>query len=867
MKRGATIRRAWLAGVAGLLALPGGAGAAGKPDLVVTAAKSPPAEAHIGEDLPVELTIQNKGRRTARASKAGLGLATTPSVTSPPEIELQTLDTPSIKPRKKKTVRGAVPIPEDQGPAGPFHLLTCADRTNVVKESKESNNCKASTGQTRLKFAPTTYELIDAEYETGQITLGQALLFKLFGEADDPRLPDRFGDPPDEVFDDSEVAKQAGASFASLPAADQAAIEPFFRPPIYEGAVFPGQGAPARRSALVRRGQAAPMCAAGGEAPELAQGWAALETTHFRIHYYTQKPYEFAPDPSRSLEVAQAVAAAAENVYAKETPIFGFPMDDGAEPCNGGDARIDVYAAKMRGFKVAQTLPYLPGAENRPGWIFLDLDRVGGSQEVRDVFAHEFAHLLQLRHDYLVDAISAEGKLLNLEYGWLEEATATWAIDYVYPDDDYEWRFADAYFGEQAWNDPMGEANVRGELNGYRDYLFFLYLTKTDNSTAAITQLFENAESMKSVSALNQALGGQFPKRFREFALHTLNRDDYDQFSEWDGLSNQLDIDGVSDGEGGISLSLGGLPSRELKLPFTDSYQLDATDYRVVEDREFSYMPVDLPDANVRKIEFENYGWRPNSEPTAGARIIAWYKLANGTTHTQDWTSGATKEFCRDDPSENLIKLVLFYVNGEPGEFLAGDFVARPEYEKGRVKLKDACDPVPYDVTFSGTSRRFDAQNGSMDATTNFGGTMRLDIYDGPGSGFSDAWEIVDGALNVSSYGGKFGQCTGTAAPETFDLPATNSDNAPVMARQGGAYSVNAPWVIYAPQQTITLNLSGGDQCKTVEWPIHAAGQWITRTPTPLRPQPNGNLQATVHLTEDPEWTHDLTFTLVPDWE
>ena len=276
--------RPWLVAALLVLGLPAAAAAAPKkPDLLVTALASPAASTTVGEDLPVEVTVQNKGRKASKKAKLGIGLSSTGSLIAPPDIELTALDIPALKPKKKKTITADVVVPADEAPGSSYFLVTCADETSVVKESKENNNCRASTGKTELKRPLTTFELIDAEYEAGTLTLGEAILYKLYAESGDPRLPVRFGTPPEEVLDSSDVVKQAAGSFAGLPAADQAAIEPFFRPPIYEDTASPGKRGQAKRGA-------APPCSEGGEAPALNPNWASLETTHFRIHYYTVKP-------------------------------------------------------------------------------------------------------------------------------------------------------------------------------------------------------------------------------------------------------------------------------------------------------------------------------------------------------------------------------------------------------------------------------------------------------------------------------------------------------------------------------------------------------------------------------------------------
>lgn len=125
--------------VAGLAAP---AGAAAKPDLVVTALGRPPAFARPGQNLNLKDTVKNEGDKAAAASVVRYLLSRDGNPSSG-DLKLGQRKVGRLRPGKKSAGSAEVKIPQST-PVGLYYLLACADGKKEVTEFKESNNCKRS---------------------------------------------------------------------------------------------------------------------------------------------------------------------------------------------------------------------------------------------------------------------------------------------------------------------------------------------------------------------------------------------------------------------------------------------------------------------------------------------------------------------------------------------------------------------------------------------------------------------------------------------------------------------------------------------------------------------------------------------------
>jgi subtilisin family serine protease len=112
------------------------------PDLIATSGISV-ALSSPGSAIVMNSTVSNQGTANASASIAGIYFS--PSTTKASGAQLMgTFNVPILAPGGVFSVSPTVRIPANVS-AGNYYILTCADDTNLVSESDETNNCGAST--------------------------------------------------------------------------------------------------------------------------------------------------------------------------------------------------------------------------------------------------------------------------------------------------------------------------------------------------------------------------------------------------------------------------------------------------------------------------------------------------------------------------------------------------------------------------------------------------------------------------------------------------------------------------------------------------------------------------------------------------
>ncbi|MDX6374391.1 MAG: hypothetical protein QOD98_3379 [Nocardioidaceae bacterium] len=89
-------------------------------------------------------TVKNKGSKKAPASVAAFYLSAD-TRQSGDDTTLGTAAVGKIKPKKDKLVGGTFAVPSSVVP-GAYHVVVCSDSGGAVRERKETNNCKGSTG-------------------------------------------------------------------------------------------------------------------------------------------------------------------------------------------------------------------------------------------------------------------------------------------------------------------------------------------------------------------------------------------------------------------------------------------------------------------------------------------------------------------------------------------------------------------------------------------------------------------------------------------------------------------------------------------------------------------------------------------------
>ncbi len=172
-----------------------------------------------------------------------------------------------------------------------------------------------------------------------------------------------------------------------------------------------------------------------------------------------------------------------------------------------------------------------------------------------------------------------------------------------------------------------------------------------------------------------------------------MNAEDYDDFKAWDGFTPSLDLGPSSMPYSAITL--GGARRKKFRMP-------GASSPRTVEARAYKIDQYAFTDDRIRRIKLSNFGYLSNSSSPVdeSVRIKAWYKLADGRRVTEDWTDLNEVTFCRSNQDEDIKKLVLFYVNGKPTEYLGHAAVEFP-HEDASIEVANRCGPSPGMVTGS----------------------------------------------------------------------------------------------------------------------------------------------------------------------
>jgi hypothetical protein len=142
-------------------------GGKAKPDLIVRSADGPKA-AIVGAKLEVSDSVRNQGAKRARRSKVAY-LLSRDGRPSGKDIEL----------RGKRSVGKLAAGARDKGNAmvrvpraakpGDYRLIACADAGDAVRESDESNNCRADDATVALGATAPQFTVTPGTYDFGDV--------------------------------------------------------------------------------------------------------------------------------------------------------------------------------------------------------------------------------------------------------------------------------------------------------------------------------------------------------------------------------------------------------------------------------------------------------------------------------------------------------------------------------------------------------------------------------------------------------------------------------------------------------------------------------------------------------------------------
>ena len=561
----------------------------------------------------------------------------------------------------------------------------------------------ATSGTTMASSAVKVYQAsgpgADAKSEAliaqalgaGSIDTEQALIYRVYAQFGDTRLPAAYAGAPGAAPDHM-LLREVAAKLPTLSQGAQDVLRPFFLPPIYAqswyaqqlGTLAP-QAAPSRSTAQSARVRPADIIAnCDFAAHPLFIG--RVSTDHFNVFYIGPPFFD------KNKELADLVAAVAEEVYTAETGLLGRePQPDTGVACNGGDAKVDIYLTLGKDpHTLAQTVPYKATCDNTPSFILLNefssiffaayLSPNGQARDaVKSVVGHEFLHVLQF-------AMSRDASCDDRR--WFDEATAEWAMDYVVPtfgsnqlaapglEDGYpavaSKRRSGGFLAEYLYTGHLRSIEKGVPDNfGYADYLFFQFLARK-YQPSTIKQIYDTmANGFSSVDAIS--LSVDMKTAWPEFAKSLWNdvenkvldywqtEDGYD-FGLYDVFHNASSLKGAPSNLKPLDVDQLSKPDAVFTLLDNALLASKSGDYEIA-PRSMIYEELRFTDATVHSVVFANpIAGTPNND-----FMTLWVvkKIGGKWKTPEDWTKDDFKAFCLDQKDERIEELLVIVSNSE----------------------------------------------------------------------------------------------------------------------------------------------------------------------------------------------------------
>ncbi len=491
---------------------------------------------------------------------------------------------------------------------------------------------------------PSSRELIDQAQSRGEITVETATLYQFFAVFKDARLPDAYrGD--DSAGAESDVFEQIVDKIPFLSDTTRAALAPFFIPPAYSGSwLSPVSGAPIKAAAR----------------PVFDPNWSSVPVSggHVKVWYNSHDVGGLA----QALLCADAVNNRIWPMISGLgilTPLTDADVGD----YDGGDGRLDIYLVNLGGPGVAvpdRGLTFSASWARKENPVYLLINKTQTNDELLGTLAHEFMHACQWAYPVKAFYLGS--------YKWLQESTAQWAIDFVYPQNQLEQRKAKAYCDKPRLSLDVFADN---QDHGYGSYLFFQFLSRSLRPSLikdcwASTILYSD-----QLEAVNKSIPGGFKDQWPKFAKTLWNQDPIKSktasFTTWDSM---LEVPNSRDG----SADLPSGSSEDVINISSDQPNLSSTYYH------WTFASVE-----TRSMMFHNtfYDNRKNGEYI---NIQALWKDAAGKWTEEDWTEIEWIGFCRDQKDQRLSDLVVIVSSAkwqDPGNPIRA--AKEPEFKRNNV--------------------------------------------------------------------------------------------------------------------------------------------------------------------------------------
>ena len=521
-------------------------------------------------------------------------------------------------------------------------------------------------------FTPdSTRSRIHAALLQGQIDLPTSLMYRAWAVFLDPQLPPQY-DAAGEGTEDPGLFEEIQSVWSTLPAAAQAAIQPYLLRPTDPGSPFTTGSAaasPARRAAAVNHRQVADA----GQIPQ-CQNWVWTFATLGFIKVWTCHTTD-AED--------QAVFAAVTGIFDRHWDVMTLDMgeprrDDG----HGGDDSVDVYVIDLgdclkRSGTCTQIGPL--GSPFAPYALCMPADAAAGAPGGQSAYmllrkdralkndvpfeadvVHEFFHALQFAHvKNSTRIVHLDNGFTDFDQSWFVEASAKWA----------EWAYvpASTLTGVHPWYPAANDAGysdsnyqpgmislllTAATQHPYASYIWPYFMQQESHGPEVVSDAWFGAEFADGPDKINESINTQFSfaDNFGEFMVRNLNYlfpGDPLKTHFWD-MDTQFPQDAthpiITDREQFPDILIAFPVQR--RLPFEIPYlAANYVNVKVPAYSGVSHLLFSL-DTDPNDITFESVG-----------------ELMGATASDSTWkrftANNTTLEFCLTDPTQNVDQLIL----------------------------------------------------------------------------------------------------------------------------------------------------------------------------------------------------------------
>jgi hypothetical protein len=490
---------------------------------------------------------------------------------------------------------------------------------------------------------PTSEDLIESALAAGKITYEQSLLDRALALFNSPDMPADYRSAIPNLDAGTELFREVDSKAGTLSPGLLKQLAPYRARPSDPTSIF--NTLPPATGLTGAVGVAAALAA--DPVPSVLPGWKSELAAGGKARVWVK-------DSANAAAQLASHVADVSTVWAAYPGIFTYPHPD--EPgtpslAANPDSAIDIYFVSVGALDPrrpecaadpsldqckysAADAGYAQRAPKQSGHTssgYVVLKEKPSSDDLLDTIAHELAHASQFAYD-------------TEETSWLYESTATWVgykvLKKLGKTPTFEYRRVPTFFSSA--DQPLTRTD---KGYAYAAWLFFLYAS-TEAGNGVVTDIWTaaGADGVQGEQAVDKVF--PFDKYFGQFSVRDWNIDPVQpQYKAADTTfpAGQPKVRNKT-----TVLAAGKDDSLDVSLPPLSS----------------AYFRYSFPNS-VRAVTFED-----SLAGVPNAKVWGITNIGNTWKKQEDWTGGATRQFCRDVPEQDLVQVVIVVSNASPTDKL-----------------------------------------------------------------------------------------------------------------------------------------------------------------------------------------------------